>query len=638
MNKHILTYAAALAMIAAGSGCDYNEDNFEGLQDGTVTSNVITLEMTLADADYKAIADNKANKTLAGDDQKALSALTANKYFTPTITAAKYVPNFLAGLYPAADNTSSIKVTSNFRSGEVPETVAELQSAEIVKLADEAYQTVWGADSENKFFSPSESAEKHLPAILKATQTDAAQGDLLWVEYNVAETEPSPSVVAFTETFDSFAEAWDDNWSNVVTNGNEKSAKWVFKTFSGNNYLQCSSYKTTGETEVYLVSPAIEVESDMTFTFDACYGNYKAEGGRIKVLISADLAAGAATAESIKAATWTDITSSVDIPVPTGTYGTLGNVCTYAMNAFVGKTVRIAFRYDGEATSATTTVQVDNPTVMKGVKTPYSTSALLCSYNGSAWSIFSRDDVRAIVKADYLAMGSKYDSFDASFSADNYLPTLLRIEYPYAQPEDTKFVAYKYYDSSSKTRSIRADEYVYDGTQWVKNDGITTVTDQFVKNNNVWVWDPSVTIILPVGKNEPLSTLYFQACVDWVKENVKDGAKYVTSYGNNEYYTGASAYQGNLDWRVSAAREQYAEGYAGMSDDEVTAALKQHTIEVFAGVLGVLHPDAKAVAGVDVTYTLQFGIYNGTTTQYRCVYKVIGDGKFEYVEDSFQAL
>ncbi len=633
--KNVLKYAAALAMILSGVGCDYNEENFEGLQEGTTVTDIISLEMTLTDADYKATATNSANKALAGEEEKdALAKLESNKYFTPTITAAKYVPNYLAKLYPTVDNTSSIKVTSNYKSGEDPQTVAELQAAEIYKLANNDYQIAWGADSEYNFFTPAESPEKHLGNILASTYDDAEAGDLVWVDYNVAATEPLPSVEAFAENFDTL----DENvWSNVVTNGNEGSAKWVSKSYSGNWYVQCSSNRTSGVTEVYLISPAIEVTSGMTFTFDACYGNYREAGGRVSVLISADIADTSVAA--IKAATWTDITASVSIPVPSSTYGTLGNVCTYNMDSFADKSVRIAFRYDGDADKGeTTTVQIDNPVIMKGVKTSYSTSSLLYKYSNSKWSAYAPYNVRQIIKSDFVAMGSKYDSFDASFKADNYMPALLAKENPYALADDQIYVAYKYYDSGSKTRSVRADEYNFDGANWIKNNGVVEMTDQFVKRDNKWLWDPSVTIVLPAGKGQPLSTLYFQACVDWVKENVEDGANYISSYGNNDYYSGASAYQGNLDWRVSSAREQYAAAFEGMTDDEVTATLKERTIEVFGEVLSILHSDAKPVEGIDVTYTIQFYVYTGVTLPYEIVYKVVAPGEFEYVEDSFKEI
>lgn len=109
-----------------------------------------------------------------------------------------------------------------------------------------------------------------------------------------------------------------------------------------------------------------------------------------------------------------------------------------------------------------------------------------------------------------------------------------------------------------------------------------------------------------------------------------------TSYGNNDYYYGGSAYQNNFDFRVSAWQGQGT--YDGMSSDEITALMWERLPEAFPHALEVLYADAApADNGVDVIYTINFGIYDGSsTTTYTIQYKVIGKGKFEYVEDSLQ--
>ena len=128
------------------------------------------------------------------------------------------------------------------------------------------------------------------------------------------------------------------------------------------------------------------------------------------------------------------------------------------------------------------------------------------------------------------------------------------------------------------------------------------------------------------------ATEFFQACVDWVLDNVADGDKYVTSYGNNDYYSGASAYQGNLDWRASAAKGQYADGFTGMSDEAVTELLQQRTFAVFAGVLPQFYPDLAPIEGIDVTVTVRCTVYTGTSTVYDFVFKTVAKGTFEFVE------
>ncbi len=458
MNKHILTLATVLTLIFFGGGCDYNDDNFEGLQDGTVVTDVKRFDYTLTDEDYTSIADNSANKALAKKNgvSNELKNVGTKKYFTKKASGTDYIPNFLAAAYPTADNSSAIKVT-----------------------------------------------------------------------YNVFNSS------GFEEDFEAAAGTVPSTWANIVTNGEENSAEWVGKSFSGNYYVQCSAYKH-GLTEVYLVSPTIEVDADMTFSFKACYGNYKKEGGRMTVLITSDLT-GAVTKETIKSATWTDITDQVTIPIPTGTYGTLEEVCSYKMDNFAGKEAHIAFRYDGDGTTGankTTTVQID--------------------------------DIKVA-------------------------------------------------DASGEVIS-----------------GVASKTEQFVRSKNVWQFDPSVVWVIEAGKNMHPATEFFQACVDWVKANVQNGSSYITSYGNNDYYSGASAFQGNLDWRVNKAREQYAEAFKGMKDEEVLKALQEHTAEVFAAVLPQFYPDLAPLEGVDVTLTVQCAVYTGATTNYNFVFKVIEPGKYEF--------
>lgn len=460
MNKHILTLATAFTLLFIGGGCDYNEDNFEGLQDGTVATDVKKFDYTLTDADYSTIANNSANKTMASGAglSSELKNVGTDKYFTSKVTGTDYIPNFLAATYPTADNGSAIKVTYN------------LFTSSVIPIFEEDFEAV-------------------------------------------TNNGPVP-----------------DAWANIVTNDDATSAKWVSKTFNNNGYVQCSAYQK-GPTEVYLVSPAIEIESNTTFSFKACLGNYKAAGGTLSVLISDNLN-GEVTKESIEAATWKNITDQVNIPVPTSTYGTLAEACSYKMDDFAGKEVRIAFRYDGDGTDGankTTTVQIDDIRITKG--------------------------------------------------SSEIIPT----------------------------------------------------TEQFVRSKNHWSFDPSVVLVLPSGRNQTPSSEFFQACVDWVKANVEDGAQYVSSYGNNDYYSGASAYQGNLDWRVSAARGQYAAAFEGKTDDEVTKMLQDRTGEVFAAVLPQFYPDLEPLEGVDVTATVQCTVYTGSSKVYNFVCKVVEKGKFEFV-------
>ena len=256
-------------------------------------------------------------------------------------------------------------------------------------------------------------------------------------------------------------------------------------------------------------------------------------------------------------------------------------------------------------------------------------------YDGSSWSKHAIKDVKLDVMqpAAYASLGVGYLKAPAQV-----LPTYLKNNYPYAQVDDKMVVAYY----ASETAAVAAKECIFNGTDWTLTEAAVPVVDQFVKNNGQWVYDPSVVIDLPAGKGQPLSTQYFQAMTDWVWEHVdqangitQKGKGYVTSYGNNEYYTGASAYQGNMDWRAAKAKEQYPDGYKDMEDKEIVAKMQEHFIEVMSSILPTFNPDAKMVDGVDVLFTINFAVYDGkTTSDWTVVFKVVGDAKFEYVEGS----
>ena len=84
---------------------------------------------------------------------------------------------------------------------------------------------------------------------------------------------------------------------------------------------------------------------------------------------------------------------------------------------------------------------------------------------------------------------------------------------------------------------------------------------------------------------------------------------------------------------MQAARNQYPDAYADMTDDEVEALLEERFIAVMAEVLSILHPDALPLQDVDITYTINVAIYTGNTVTdvtHSFVYKLVGPAEFEW--------
>ena len=187
INKWL--YMSAALLVLAGCDDDWNEDKLDGFKRPEVTD-IKKIEYTLLDADYKAIATNKTNKALAESLglSDALSKLTNDKYFTDEIPASKFIPAFLSDTYPTADDKSAIKVTYSKLVGE-PEYLATIGGAKHYQLTSDDYAKVWGESVKAPFLSPK--TENRISKLLGEAMEDAAEGDMVMVDYAYSETEPS---------------------------------------------------------------------------------------------------------------------------------------------------------------------------------------------------------------------------------------------------------------------------------------------------------------------------------------------------------------------------------------------------------------------------------------------------------------
>ena len=645
-TKIFLKSLMAVAVTATMAGCDENawNDHLDGFEDQNdqPISNKQTVEYTLSDADYSTIASNSTNKALAGEaGAAALAAVGNQKSFSADATAQAYVPAFLASTnfpYFTLTDGSAVKVT--FRSSaNLPANLAEAAAAQLYTVDEADYQEVWGSDEQYvEAFTPAHPAAKAIPTLL-GENTDPGDGKYCVVSYNVATSEPNfgssepagpvevlnetfgESLGAFTTEDENLPEGLSYVWSYAAGYGAKASAY-----AGGTNYDAVS----------WLVSPVLDLSKfkSATLSYEQAT-NYFSSLDVMKEQ--------AEVYGRVEGGKWTKLTVPT-YPEKLGwTFVGTGDI---DLSAFAGKKMQIGFKYTATAAKAGTW-EVKNVLVMASTtaaKAPAKASAYsvasttertLYINEGGDWAVAA--DYTVLTPADYTAMGQKYQNLTG---AGAYLPTFLKQKFPYAQAEDIENVMYLYYNSSSKETYYLCDQYQYNGSEWVVNDG--TTTEQFVKSNGQWMYDPSVTIDLPTTRGDATSALYYQTCVDWVYNNIcvplgdtsiKSGKFYVTSYGNNEYYCGTSAYQNNIDLRPSKAREQYAAGWGDMSDDEIVKTMKERFMnEVMPGALAVLHPDAKPVDGVDVIYTINFSVYTGTTTAYTARWKVVAPGKFEPID------
>lgn len=254
--------------------------------------------------------------------------------------------------------------------------------------------------------------------------------------------------------------------------------------------------------------------------------------------------------------------------------------------------------------------------------------------DGTQWAV--APNMSMVNPSDYRKMGLTTDYFSSTANPNNYLASFMRLTYPYGQEGETATAVYHYYDKEVTT--IGAQEFVFTNGAWAKNTNIVVATDQFVYDGTKWNYDPSTVITLSTSKGDTEASKFYQTITDWVKAN--KGAQYVTSYGNNDYYYGGSAYNNNFDFRYSAWRTQLASEYGAMTDDELKELMFSRLTEAFLPGLEKLYGDVDVVPGVDVIFTINFFIYdsNKVTSPYTIQYKVIGKGKFEYIKDTLKAV
>lgn len=675
-NISIKTFAA----VAAGAfltGCSENSwnDKLDGFEEPTLKQ-VESVKYTMTEADYATVAGLAANKTLAGDEFKnALAAVGTQHYFTPEIPASGYAPAFLSNSnfpYFALNNGSSVQLTYN-EALEVPAEIAAIGAAKQYTVSDEDYQNVWGSsDDYTPAFAPSHTAAASLPGVLKSNFPDAATGDYVIVNYMTSDVDP-----VFNETpeppHDDFTlsnviatvekgSTYDINGivTGVATNGfilTDNSGS-IF-AYMGNDY-DCTTYPIGTE----IVANANIGSYNTGFQISGSASTFEVKGKAAnveypapKVYTVADLeATGARTDDAV--AEYAQLTGKIlisgnNINIDMGSETVMGSVyyATDELKAALQEgeemTVTgyvIAVAGKGKYVNVVATkVEAGKkaPRRMgpaKVVEVPSVNENAVYMFDGSKWTVPSNTLI--LNPADYTAMGQRYGNLSSTAKPEDYLPAYLRGKLPYAQADTEVFVVYKYY--ADGVTSYKCDLYLYDGEKWTPRPAYTEATSQFVKIGGEWLFDPNVSITLPAEKGNTFSANVYQACVDWVYENIdkplgstniKSGIGYVTTYGNNEYYSGTSAYQNNVDLRASAARNQYAKGYEGMSDEEVVALMKKRFCEeVMPGALTTLYPDAKPLEGMDVIYTITFGTYDGASATHVAKWKVVGPAKFEFVE------
>jgi len=242
-------------------------------------------------------------------------------------------------------------------------------------------------------------------------------------------------------------------------------------------------------------------------------------------------------------------------------------------------------------------------------------------YAANAWTTPANSYV--LVKTDYLGFGSAFatnQNFSATVKPETYLPTFLKLKYPYAKKADEMMVIYDYY--SGTATQTHYNKYIFDGTNW---NSMETKSSIFVHNGTAWFFDPTVRYLM-------VKTDY-QIIVDYVISNPELALYKDPVFTNNEWYFGASAFYGNYDLRPSKHRTMVPGIYDGKTDSEVTAILLGRIAQSVVIMLTGKFPNAQPfVNGIPVYYEVAFDTYEPNRNKYKVKCKCTDVGKFEFTE------
>lgn len=691
-----LLACGALMAFASCSENSWNDEYLDGFETPSVYPDKQSAQYELLAKDYKTIASLQENidKATAAGVLDQLEAVGANGYFNDAISAAEYLPAFLNSVkantnYPLYYLNPKSSLTVIYKSGAAqPAEVTDIEKAPAYIVSTADYQTVWDSDEDYaESFAPSRLPAKFVPDMLAAAYPAAKAGDFAYVTYNMSTQDPvfgggAPEVPPFEQSSVAGTVELDKNYTiNGIVTGlcaqgmmvtDLSGTVFVYQgssfdlasytlndqvtiagkggCYSGGLQLGSATIEKAGKAEEAYTYPSVTPLTDAEWEADfevfkaanvAKKGAFpiyaevdaeitvseKNEKGNIYVnyKVGASKVAGA-------------IYQATDAQMAALTVGRKCKLAGYLMSCSTSGDGRMNLllvsvdgvpQFGGDAAKAP---------VMKVATLASEEVSAVYSFDGSSWA--PAENVVVVQASDYAEMG--VNNFSSSTVA-TYIPTFLKESFPYAAKDDVKYVVCKYYDSANKvTVPQHCERAVFDGTAWTVNT-IETLTDKFALKGSTWVYDPSVTIDLPRKGDTTLTVEFFQTCVDWVYENIdvpefgdngiKSGKGYVTKYGNNEYYSGASAYQKDVDLRPASAKEQCPSGWEGMSDEEIVAEMKIHfEKEVCPAALHILYPDQMPGNGVDLYYYVNFVAYDGSENlDVTATYLVTAKGEFEYV-------
>lgn len=499
--------------------------------------------------------------TLTSDDYAELDLGFGS--FSSIEDAKADLPDFLAGKYPFWGQGSSVLVGYQLYIGNA-EGVSDFTYSDIYEFSNSDYATT-GSDAFG--FYPNVNATSGIPAILDAQVTGPTEGQIVLAKYD--QYTEVPEVGLADLLFYDFAGSFE-GWSVVEEYGDDE--VWTTETgnIRGNGYF--GDQTTNAE---WLVSPSIDLtgESDLKFQITQEL-DFAGDVSLVKILVSTDYSSDVLTA------TWDEIT------LANPATGDMASSEDYDFSAYDGETINIAFRYASIGDDPAT-VGVDEGDASRwriqslAIKTLGATGDTNSKgeyfmYTEGSWEAV--EGVYYLSSADFDSMGEgsgqpgQYDNFGSSVPPNNYLPTFLSLNFPFAQEDEELFVIYDYFSSSSGAQR-RGNLFTVTNGSFEGHESTISTTLQFGFDNGDWVPDNTIRYTLSADD--------YAAIISAL------AADYPTATGSMGNY-------GNMDRR------------AGNSAEWTNAMV----LEAVSVVLDIIDPSAAE----EQKYVVTIEVYNGSNT------------------------
>ena len=444
----------------------------------TIFTLVITSCEPLEDINAEVDALESA---IVGDDSFTLSAddydeLGLNYGSFSSIDDAKTkLPAFLADKYPVWGKGSSVNVGYQLYVGSA-DGVSDFTKSGSYKFSNKDYAAT-GSDAFG--FYPDVDALDKIPSILDTKVISPTEGQIVLAKYKQYTETPVVGLADIVRY--NFAGSME-GWTITDVVGDQG---WTSET----GYVQGNGYSGGRHAnEDWLISPSIDLTSQSNLKFQITHElDYAGDASLLKILVSTDYTGDQTTA------TWTEIT------LGTPASGDMASSEDYDFSAYDGQTINIALKYESTDSDAGRWRVESLAIKTLGATGNTSSKGSFFKFENSKWEAI--DGVYFLSSADFDSMGSasgqpgRYNNFGSSIPPNDYLPQFLGSKYPYAQEDDSLFVIYDYYSSSSGAQ-IRGNVFTFNSGVWSPYESTISTTLQFGHDGSIWVPDNTIKYTL----------------------------------------------------------------------------------------------------------------------------------------------